>query len=570
MVRPHWKFTRERLSPIGLLIFSLLATSGLATGLSQWTDTAGAQFRAEPTEVLGPFALFNLSATRGQRTHLRGLTPEDCRRFYAETSSRPPVAAHWDQAQGLISRELLGRVAQVNQHQLVPVDLSTRAEPEIFVVLFGSNNDGESWGMVHGFIPTYRRLQQIYGGWCETVFVGVRGKPSDHRRIATESAMPWLIADWAEQENMSRLARFIPREGCLMLAISRNGVPLLSSRAENVVAIKQFIDDLSDLVRSVDPTNQSSWRDRLHYLDAVRPKQYAQRQADPVLVGNPLRAEGLSQRGVTAVSARLEVGADGRVLSAVVAPTGGLSTRLQSQLAEALRATARFSPAIDHGQAVAGTYAYFFDTTPKSAATAADIAWLRGDARIEIAINSWLVLRPIPVPPNVFSSVDYIDENGTAVLTKFSVSQEKVNRAAQMNSFHTDFFATATAVRPTEGDTQLVEKTKLTWQRVPSTEGFVNLQTGVGRDYCVGYAWTELALPQALEGWLGIGSDDGLKIWLNGELIHDRWVQRISRIDDDIVPLHLLAGKNQLLIKIQNAKGDWSFISRLRVKPPAR
>jgi hypothetical protein len=37
-----------------------------------------------------------------------------------------------------------------------------------------------------------------------------------------------------------------------------------------------------------------------------------------------------------------------------------------------------------------------------------------------------------------------------------------------------------------------------------------------------------------MDAWLGIGSDDGLKIWFNGELVHDKWIRRMSRIDDDV------------------------------------
>ena len=86
------------------------------------------------------------------------------------------------------------------------------------------------------------------------------------------------------------------------------------------------------------------------------------------------------------------------------------------------------------------------------------------------------------------------------------------------------------------------------------------------RGYCVGYAWTEIEVTAATNAWLSIGSDDGLKIWHNGTLVHDRWVRRLSHIDDDIVPLKLKAGKNQLLIKIQNASGAWSFVTRLRFR----
>ena len=85
-------------------------------------------------------------------------------------------------------------------------------------------------------------------------------------------------------------------------------------------------------------------------------------------------------------------------------------------------------------------------------------------------------------------------------------------------------------------------------------------------DYSVGYAWAEWESPADLDAWLGIGSDDGLKIWLNGALVHDKWIRRMSRIDDDVVPMHLTKGRNQILIKIQNAEGDWSFVYRLRTR----
>lgn len=74
-------------------------------------------------------------------------------------------------------------------------------------------------------------------------------------------------------------------------------------------------------------------------------------------------------------------------------------------------------------------------------------------------------------------------------------------------------------------------------------------------------------MPEATEAWLGLGSDDGVKIWLNGELVYDKWVRRISRLDDDVVALPLRAGANRLLLKIQNATGDWSFVYRVRTKP---
>lgn len=557
-----------------LWALAVLLTGGLALPAvgrtSTWTDNQGTSFRAEPVEILGPFALFTTGPTAGRRTLLRGLAPEECQRFYRETADRPPRADSWTKARGLITADLAGRLQRVSQRQLVPADLNALPEPEVVVLLFGSHNDGESWSMVHSFIPTHRRIQQVYAGRCQTVFFGVRHNALQHQRIAIEAGMPWLVTDAGEQRAMSRVSRFAPGAGIHMVAVSRDGAPLLSSPARTPAEVMQFIDGLNDLLRQTDPLLPATWRDRQHYLAAVRPLQFATGESGPVLIGDPLRSDGLRQRGIQLVQARLEVTAEGRVTSATVEPVGGVSAALAGPLAEALR-RAVLSPAIAQGKAVASTFSYHHDASvPPSAdaPTAAELAWLRGDGKVEVVLPSWLVLRPIPVPARVFSTVDHVDAGGTAVLTSVTVGQSTIDRTSQMNAFNSDFFEKAADVQPVAGASQTVDEQSLVWQRVESTDGFVNLQGTVARDYCVGYAWTELEVPQALDGWLGIGSDDGLKIWLNGELVHDRWIRRISRIDDDIVPLRLRAGKNQLLIKIQNATGDWSFISRLRLKAP--
>ncbi len=540
----------------------------LAAKFSTWAVANEPAFRAEPIEVLGPFALFNPSANRGRRVLLRGLAGEDCRRFARETAERPPRAADWSQARGSITGELRDQVQRVQGKELVAASLAGRPEPEIIVVLYGSHNDGESWRMVQNFTPTYGRLQQVYPGQMETVFFGVREKADELRQIAVDSAMPWLVAGYRDEEGMRRIGSYAPADGILMLALSRDGSPLLSARADSIESIKRFIDDLTDLFRQLDPANPSTRRDRLHYLDEVRPGQFARERAGPVLVGNPLRADGLRQRGVTQVQARLEVGADGHATTVTVAPTGGVTAVLAASLADALHKGALFSPAIDHGQPVAAGYDYVFPVSAEDPATPAELAWLRGVARIEVDLNEWLVLRPIPVPPAAFSSFDHVEANGTAVYTRLEVGTEKISHRSQLNAFNTDWFKDTGAgqVAPVEGERQKVDGLELTWQKVVAHDGFVDLLQAAGNDYCVGYAWTEIDIPQALTGWLGIGSDDGLKIWLNGELVHDRWVRRNSRIDDDIVPLNLRAGRNRLLIKIQNATGDWSFVSRLRLR----
>jgi len=188
-----------------------------------------------------------------------------------------------------------------------------------------------------------------------------------------------------------------------------------------------------------------------------------------------------------------------------------------------------------------------------------------------VAIDHWLLLRPIKVPEVDFTStVEGETPAGTLVFKALQVSDAKISRAAQMNAFNSDWFGEtgAASVQPKEGDKQTVDGVSLTWQRIRADKGFVDLRSGFGNvDYSVGYATAEFEVPAESDALLGIGSDDGMKIWLNGQMVHDKWVRRPSHIDDDVVPLHLRAGRNRILLKIQNATIDWSFFYRLRIVP---
>jgi hypothetical protein len=174
-----------------------------------------------------------------------------------------------------------------------------------------------------------------------------------------------------------------------------------------------------------------------------------------------------------------------------------------------------------------------------------------------LPVSDWLLLRPIKVPEQDFTStVESERPDGMVVFKALQVSNEKVSHAAQMNAFNSDWFtaAGAASVQPKDGEKQSVDGKELVWHRVKADDGYVDLLRGIGnQDYTVGYAWTEFEVPADTPAWLGLGSDDGVKIWLNGELVHDKWIRRPSRIDDDVVPLQLKRGRNRLLLKIQNA-----------------
>ena len=73
------------------------------------------------------------------------------------------------------------------------------------------------------------------------------------------------------------------------------------------------------------------------------------------------------------------------------------------------------------------------------------------------------------------------------------------------------------------------------------------------------YLRRELLSPSAREVELSVGSDDAVKIWLNGEVVLDRDVQRGLAPNQDKALLKLKAGANQLMYKVVNYGGAFGF-----------
>ena len=102
------------------------------------------------------------------------------------------------------------------------------------------------------------------------------------------------------------------------------------------------------------------------------------------------------------------------------------------------------------------------------------------------------------------------------------------------------------------------------WQSFKSTTDVIDLDQHYNqKDFAAAFAVAELKADKETKTFLAVGSDDGIRIWLNGKLIHDNWVPRGLTKDEDIIPITLTAGSNQIFIKVQDMQGGWSFASRL-------
>jgi hypothetical protein len=94
------------------------------------------------------------------------------------------------------------------------------------------------------------------------------------------------------------------------------------------------------------------------------------------------------------------------------------------------------------------------------------------------------------------------------------------------------------------------------WKRIDSYTSYIDLNTAYSKsdivDFGISYAFVNVYSPvtQMVELWLG--SDDGIKIWLNGELVGTFNEQRGWLSDQNKIEVILQSGWNRLLIKVSD------------------
>jgi len=90
--------------------------------------------------------------------------------------------------------------------------------------------------------------------------------------------------------------------------------------------------------------------------------------------------------------------------------------------------------------------------------------------------------------------------------------------------------------------------------------GYVDFDQSCGRvEWATGYAYAEIEDIHGREVMLGIGSDDGIRIWLNGKLVHDHEVGRGYSANTEHARVRRQPGTNRILVKLVNYLNGWGF-----------
>ena len=124
----------------------------------------------------------------------------------------------------------------------------------------------------------------------------------------------------------------------------------------------------------------------------------------------------------------------------------------------------------------------------------------------------------------------------------------------------TDYLGGEAGVAPIEGGTTAGK----TWYATTSATNYVDLWAYYGNpNYCSAYAFAYVYSPttQTVNMWMG--SDDGIKVWVNGTVAWNNDVLRAYVEGQDKTTVSLKAGWNKVLVKSTQGTSLWGFSLKL-------
>ena len=176
-------------------------------------------------------------------------------------------------------------------------------------------------------------------------------------------------------------------------------------------------------------------------------------------------------------------------------------------------------------------------------------------------VRSWLVLGPF--------RAERPDTGGPRI------RQDPLVERGDCFGFDHDLLAGAgeeTGVRPAVGDEVphtpgMLEDRALSWRAVEPSGWYLDFNDALGADdtsaNLVAYAGTYIHSSKGRPVRLQVNSDDSVKLWLNGKLLHDHFVRRGLKEGTDELEANLAEGSNFLLAKVHQAVGGWALAIRI-------
>lgn len=123
-----------------------------------------------------------------------------------------------------------------------------------------------------------------------------------------------------------------------------------------------------------------------------------------------------------------------------------------------------------------------------------------------------------------------------------------------------DYLDGEAAAQPRVGD----QEGQMKWRTYTHKKENADLMEDVGPiEQVTAYFYTNIHSTYADSVYLSLGSDDTVKAWLNGQLVHSHIDRRSTVLDHQLIPVQLQAGQNTLLIKVVNNRLGWGLACRI-------
>lgn len=160
----------------------------------------------------------------------------------------------------------------------------------------------------------------------------------------------------------------------------------------------------------------------------------------------------------------------------------------------------------------------------------------------EIMLAEWLVVGPFPE-----TTSDVLMEDGTYSI---GYSYDFLNDAGGESNVH--FSTTSTFQQNGQIlSPRLIEANQL---------GIVDLGTLFqGLENHIAYGYSVVVSPVAQTVYCLLGSDDAVKLWINGVQVHANYTFRGVNPGEDRFPVQLKKGPNHILIKVLNGVRGWGY-----------
>lgn len=162
-------------------------------------------------------------------------------------------------------------------------------------------------------------------------------------------------------------------------------------------------------------------------------------------------------------------------------------------------------------------------------------------------------------------------------------AQEVLKAVEQMEDFVTVWRVAGPYVKEATGYTLLFDEVfaperegapGVEWKGIqagtnPEKPWLLDLLKALGGESRVAYARTFIHVDEEQKALFEMGSDDGVKVWLNNQLVHANNAARAITPGSDRVNVTLAKGWNTVLLKITQNNQGWEYCLRLR-KPDGR